>query len=255
MKGKISIMIIFSLLCIFSSCYLSQIKKNEITVQINPNLEFINSILLTSKYNEITKPFIGYGLMTEHVNHYTNSIKEYFEPYKESEIYSFIENMIPSGFTFSRPVELMLSLGISKDFSMQFPLSDLCIQYCGGMENITFLLNQLNEFSKETNYFEYFGTIKSYYDQYVQKTNDFFQSIPFIYMVEDIYGKKMNSYNIILSDLMIGNYGIHFLNKEDMSADIFIVLEPYSALSANIIIHELSHPFINPLTEKYWYIA
>lgn len=32
-------------------------------VQVNPYLEFMNSILLTSRYNEMTKPYIGYGLM------------------------------------------------------------------------------------------------------------------------------------------------------------------------------------------------
>jgi len=38
---------------------------------INPNLELMNSILLTGKYNEMTKLFIGYGLMTEECNPYT----------------------------------------------------------------------------------------------------------------------------------------------------------------------------------------
>ena len=59
----------------------------KINVGINPNLEFINSILLTSKYNEMTKPYIGYGLMTEESNQYTDSIKELFNKYQTSSIY------------------------------------------------------------------------------------------------------------------------------------------------------------------------
>ena len=60
----------------------------RINVHVNPYLEFMNSILLTSKYNEMTKPFIGYGLMVEDENKYTLAIKivdvlgeEYFETF------------------------------------------------------------------------------------------------------------------------------------------------------------------------------
>lgn len=40
----------------------------EINVYVNPYLEYMNGILLTSRYNEITKSYIGYGLMTTEVN-------------------------------------------------------------------------------------------------------------------------------------------------------------------------------------------
>ena len=86
---------------------------NQINVQLNPNLEFMNSILLTSRYNEMTKKYIGYGLMTEQSNAYTNRIKSFFEKHLNHPIYPYIESLIPNGFTFSRPVELMLSLGNS----------------------------------------------------------------------------------------------------------------------------------------------
>ena len=50
----------------------------QIDIQINPYLEFMNSILLTSKYNEMTKAHIGYGLMTEQVNGYAEAIKDFY---------------------------------------------------------------------------------------------------------------------------------------------------------------------------------
>lgn len=103
----------------------------QITVQVNPNLEYMNSILLTSRYNQITEQYIGYGLMTEDDNEYTKCVKRFFEKHRNDPIYHYIESLIPNGFTFSRPVELMLSLGDRKDFVMQHSLSELCIEYCG----------------------------------------------------------------------------------------------------------------------------
>ena len=46
----------------------------KINVYINSYLEYMNSILLTSRYNEITEPYIGYGLMTKEENEYTLSV-------------------------------------------------------------------------------------------------------------------------------------------------------------------------------------
>lgn len=240
----------------------------NVNLEINPNLEFINSILLTSKYNELTKPFIGYGLMTEEINQYTDAIKNFLSKYQSSSIYSSIEKMIPNGFTFSRPVELMLSLGDSKDFTIQYPLSDLCIQYCGGMENILFFLEQLHKFSKETNYFEFFENAKSYYDTYLPKIENHINSYPFISMIENIYGKEQKSYNYVVSNLMVGNFGINFFNEDNKMSDLFSVFNlcdvvdnpeinefNNGALSVNILFHEFSHPFINPLTDKYSNIA
>jgi len=188
----------------------------KINVEINPNLEFINSILLTSRYNEMTKPFIGYGLMTEERNQYTEAIKTFFSKFQTSPIYDKIEAMIPSGFTFSRPVELMLSLGNARDFTIQYCLSDLCVQYCGGMEQISILLQLLNQFSSETKYFAFFESVKAYYDPYLQKITRHVQAYPYIDILEDIYGRRQNSYHYIPSNLMVGNFGINFRDAENM---------------------------------------
>lgn len=240
----------------------------NINIGINPNLEFINSILLTSKYNEMTKPFIGYGLMTEERNPYTDAIKDFFAEYLSSPIYSTIEKMMPNGFTFSRPVELMLSLGNSKDFIIQYSLSELCLQYCGGMENILFLLEQLHRFSKEINYFDFLETVKSYYDAYLPKIETHVNAYPYISLLENIYGKEQGSYNYVVSNLMVGNFGINFINNQNDKSDLFSVFNlrdmvdtpetnefNSGALSVNILFHEFSHPFINPLTDKYFSIA
>ena len=64
---------------------------------------------------------------------------------------------------------------------------------------------------------------------------------------------------------MRGNFGVHFLDKETMTADLFSVfklndirdnfeLNEFNSgggLSVNTLFHEFSHPFINPLTDKY----
>lgn len=224
----------------------------KINVYINPYLEYMNSILLTSRYNEITESYIGYGLMTKEVNEYTTRIKQFLEKYRNDSIYQYIESLIPNGFTFSRPVELMLSLGSNIDFSMQYTPSEMCIEYCGGISKIKELLKLLKEYEEKIGFFTFFEEAKKYYNPIIEQASEVVNKYPYISILEDEYGKEQNSYNYILSSLMKGNYGISFGKKGKTKLDIFCVFATDSfSISEAILFHEFSHPFINPLTEKY----
>lgn len=224
----------------------------QIDVQVNPNLEYMNSILLTSRYNEITKKHIGYGLMNENVNEYTNHIRCFFEKYLDDPIYSYIESLIPNGFTFSRPVELMLSLGDNMDFVRQYPLSDLCIKYCGGLPTIHNLLDMLKTFERKTGYFTFFEQTKNYYDLIIDRAREVVNKYPYISLLENEYGTEQNSYNYVITSLMVGNFGIYFVDESTKKTSMFSVFTTDDfSISPSILLHEFSHPFINPLTERY----
>lgn len=223
----------------------------KIQVQLNPYLEYINSILLTGKYNEITTPVVGYGLMNEEENEYTTAIRSYLEPYKEHPVYTFIEEMIPQGFTFARPVELALSMGEGNDFSMQYRVSEFCVECCGGIPKVEELLRLLKEFDREADYYTFYNREKSFYDSYLEKARLVAEAYPYVALLEKEFGKEQNSYRLILSSLMKGNFGIVFEDEETKQSYLYAVLSTYGfSISPNVLFHEFSHPFINPLTEK-----
>ncbi len=228
------------------------LRRKQINVQINPNLEYMNSLLLTSRYNEITKQHIGYGLMTEEVNEYTRQIRYFFQTYLTDSIYSYLESLILNGFTFSRPVELMLSLGDRTDFVSQYTLSDFCIRYCGGLSAIHSLLYMLRDFERKTGYFAFWEQVKKYYDPVVAQAKKLANQYPYVSLLEKEYGKEQNSYHYVLSSLMVGNYGISFTEKGTEKKSMFSVFSTDEfSMSPAVLLHEFSHPFINPLTEKF----
>lgn len=224
-----------------------------INVQVNPYLEFMNAILLTSKYNEMTAPFLGFKLMTDEDNEYTDAIKAFFKPYQNESIYELIESMIPNGFIFSRPVELMLSLGPSDNFEIYYPLSQLCIQYSGGLEQIKILLMALEDLEKKVDFFSFFDSIKTFYNPFIEKATKLLSTYPFIDLIEEQFGYQQNSYYYVISSLMRGNFGINFVDRKTGKLDMFSVFTTNElSLSAGVLFHEYSHPFINPLTDKYY---
>lgn len=224
----------------------------KIQVRLSLYLEYINSILLTGKYNEITAPVVGYGLMNEEENEYTAAIRALFEPYKSHPVYSFVEEMIPQGFTFARPVELALSLGDSNDFSMQYRVSDFCAECCGGMQKIEELLRLLKELDREVDFRTLYNREKGFYGKYLETAALVAEEYPYVDLLEQEYGKEQGSYQLVISSLMKGNFGFAFEDEETKQSHLHAVLSTYGfSLSPNVLFHEFSHPFINPLTEKY----
>jgi len=128
----------------------------------------------------------------------------------------------------------------------------MCIEYCGGISKVRELLGLLKDYEEKIGFFDFLKDAKNYYNPIIEQTNEIINKYPYISILEEEYGKEQNSYNYILSSLMIGNYGISFRKKETSKLDIFSVFatDNYS-ISVPILFHEFSHPFINPLTEKY----
>ncbi|BCN29046.1 DUF4932 domain-containing protein [Anaeromicropila herbilytica] len=234
---------------------------SNIIVEVNPQIELMNSILYTSNHGDLIHNSMGFNPMTDIETNYTRTIKEYFHPYREREIYSFIENLTLKGFFLGRPMELMCSVDEPPLLKHNYDISQLCRQLCGGEESINLLLNLLRKFSKEIDYMKFFEIAKSYYSDQVAAVQKHINKYPFVLIMEEFFGKKQHSYHYILTNLSKGSFGIHFKNRNKL--DMFSVMSLFTvsdneeenefyrgALSTNVTIHEFAHPIINPLTEK-----
>lgn len=225
------------------------LERNEVFV--SPNLELINGILLTSRYNELTRPYVGYGLMTEEENDYTFAVKAFFKPYRAHKIYKVLEAMIPNGFTFSRPVELALAFDESGDFSFRFPLSSLCIAYSGGLERIQEFAALLRELAKESGYFDFFKR-RPFFIRPISKR----PAKPSVPSVRCDAGSRIRdaAARLPLCGLRADERQLRFALSASRRLRIrsfFRIFHRFPQPFAAILLHEYAHPFINPLTEKY----
>lgn len=234
----------------------------NIIVEVNPQIELMNSILYTSNHSNLVQNSMGFNPMTSIETPYTRTINEYFNPYREHEIYGLIDKLTINGFFLGRPMELMCSVGEPPLLNQKYEISQLCSQLCGGEENINNLLNLLRKFSHEIDYVNFFSIVKENYRDLIGTVEKHINKYPFVLIMEEFYGKKQNSYHYIITNLSQGNFGINFNNNNKL--DMFSIMSLFrvsdneeenefrtGALSTNVTIHEFAHPLINPLTEKY----
>jgi hypothetical protein len=235
---------------------------NHIIVEVNPQIELMNSILYTSDHGQIVKDLMGFNPVIDIETDYTNAVRDFFERYRSHDVYRIVETMTRDGFFLGRPMELMCSVGRPPAFERKYPVSELCTQLCGGEENIDTLLNALRDFSRQIGYMDFFSVVECRYGDLIEAAKKHIDRYPFVSLMENFYGKKQNSYHYIITNLSHGSFGICFLN--DGRYDMFSVMTLFNvsdseeeneqsrgALSTNVTIHEFAHPLINPLTERF----
>jgi hypothetical protein len=78
-------------------------------------------------------------------------------------------------------------------------------------------------------------------------------------VLEKYYGQSFNSYNLVLSPLSLdGGFGVTFKNKSKYY--VYAIIGPaYTSKgypefkkSKTVVIHEMSHPFSNPVVDSCW---
>ena len=117
------------------------------------------------------------------------------------------------------------------------------------------LINDINEFITQTNYLSFYHSNFDEYKKMVEEsTNDYYPSNLDITDIEKCYGEKLEKYPVIYSVFFNGGFGPTIDGIPTCFKGLWIKDGKYIESTSGILnlYHEYSHPFINPLVDKYW---
>lgn len=232
-----------------------------INVEVNLQVEMMNIILYSSKYNNICKNIIGFAPIVDEKNSYTEEIDLYFKKFADHQIYAQLEKMIEKGFFLGRPMELSLSLNSANYLESKYELSEQSVCMSGGETYIEKFIKLFNDFRKDTEFDKFFHKTQTYYCNSISFMNNCLNRYSFVDELNNFFGVTNIIYNFIVSNLCKGNFGIHFKLKDKIH--VYSIYTCYGLdindesndfdkdQLCNTIFHELSHPVINPLSQKY----
>ncbi len=192
---------------------------------------------------------------------YIHDIDDYFSKYQNHSAIQKSQSLTNSGFTFDAPVAFVLYHNNPPDFEQIVPYSNYLIIRAGGESNLKDFAEKLRAFAKETNFMKFFYDKKKFYNHLQNEIIRNVSDVNYIKILEDYYGEKKHSYNVIPAPLFhSGGYGPKVRNED--KEDVFNIIGPKSYSNGNltfgnkedilyIILHEFSHSFINDITEKY----
>lgn len=236
------------------------LEKNQITVGVNPQIELISIVQTISKYNEIL-PF----LMVKGDFQYKTDVINHFKSYKEHPVIQMFDRLSsqPRMLNFNAPSFIMLYTDKSLDLRKDIELDDFVINRAAGKDSLTVFLKLLTDFAVKSSFNDFYNNHSTYYKKVIENTIANMGSNNDVVELEQFYGKKQKSYNIVLVSLYNSvGFGNSLLCANNQR-EIYNIMGPKSIEEeipffgdeerlSYMIKHEFSHPFVNPLTDKYW---
>lgn len=227
---------------------------NRINVIIDPRMELLAVVQALGTYDQ------QFDLITNMSFNYKDDMTKSFSSFSKHEAVKQFDTMSRSGFSFDAPPTAMLylsnplNLEVKKDFDEE-------LKSRATKESLNKLTKELKNFAVDTKFQEFFNNHRDFYNSVVEKNAEVIGNSNYISYLEQYYGMKQNSYNIILAPMFhSGGFGPK-IEAENGLYDVYSIQGPNS-LKENIpmfgdkegfkylALHEFSHSFVNSLSEE-----
>lgn len=231
-------------------------KLGSLNITVDPRMELLAAVQQQS----------GYGIMTQLDFKYKEDMQNYFKQYKQQKAVKEFAKLSKKGFNFDAPHDFMLHLSQPSELAQTSDFSKYLTNRAGGKNNLISFTKNLRQFSEASNFDNFYNKHISFYNTLVNNAYKDMKDMNLTEALDDYYGMKVNSYNVILSPMIIpGGYGLNVEGKNGLY-DIFAIIGPgdviqksnkeaiptfASGYNQGLIWHEFSHSFVNPTTDKY----
>lgn len=235
-------------------------EHNQITVGVFPQVELISVIQTIGVY----RGALGF-LMASDTSGYGSEVLAQFSPFRNHPAVIMFDRLSlqPGMLNFSAPSNIMLLADESLSVRTDIEPDEFVFKRAGGIDTLKTLLGLVRDFAIQASFNDFFRNHHSFYLEITGNTVDSMGPLNFISELEYFYGRSQRSYNIVLVPLY-GHVGFgNSLLHSDGEREIFNTMGPRLVSDGmpvfgdedylkHMIRHEFSHPFINPMTEKYW---
>ncbi len=228
-------------------------KKMEATIggaklKVDPRLELLYTLGLLNGYPFITPKYMDYK---------TKILATFSNPHLANEV-TYLRKIFSIG-SIDGPVFFILNL--DENFEPLPSMSNEMAQLMGGPDSVVAYSQRLRRFCVNAGYDRFFNSQEPFFDLMLRHAHYAFGDFQGIAQLERYYGTRHASYAIVLNTLFQnGNFGVSSTDAQG-NMHLSAVIEPSDvengvpvfrdAIPTNdLIFHEFSHSFVNPLVDK-----
>jgi hypothetical protein len=226
------------------------VSQVKLDIKVEEKFELLTTVQVLSDY----------FLVTQSNSNYKNEILKTFEPYKNHQAIQIAKIIGNDFFVFDYPIDFMLHYSFP-DLNQTLPF-DREDRYHTYKDTLDLFVNALRDFYKMTNFHQFYLGHKPIYDSIVSKAAAFTIDKNIPKLLEDHYGAKNHSYQLILCPLMHdGGFGPRI--RTTGGYDLYAFVGPKATSNGlpefdenkfkQFVFHEFSHSFCNPIIDKFYY--
>ncbi|MCP4553754.1 MAG: DUF4932 domain-containing protein [Bacteroidetes bacterium] len=251
--------LLFILFCLFSCRNIRQAQTGKkINLEISKEIELLTVIQLMSNYPLLSKTETDLKTKTE----------TFFKPYQQDPVILHFLSMASktiegktkfSYFSFDKPIDIIMHYSLSKEKIITNPTQDNASYsiYTQKKDSLQMFLELYQDFYKKSSFESYFASNAVIYQALIDLVETAINEEYLIETIESFYGETRQSYNVILSPLQ--NAGGYSIKMDDtlyavVGAGLVKDSMPHfdiECLKKELILHEFSHSFCNPIVDNH----
>jgi len=226
--------------------------KNGVYVTIDPRMELLAVVQHFTTWANDHHTNLNFD--------YVNEVENYFSSFSQHPAINKCQELIDNGFTYDAPVNYILFHDYPPELRRMAPYSDYLTGRARGVTNLADFADKLRDFATKTGFMSFYDSCKTFYNETLTLAFNTLGNMNYIELMEDYYGDTKYKYIIIPTPLFDGGgYGPRVDLPEGQY--VYNVLGPTRLNNGipafgkesdfkHILLHEFSHSFVNPLTEK-----
>lgn len=214
----------------------------NLSIAVDPKIESAYLVFEMISLDTGFSQYEGSTYMDDQVKH--------FEEFRDHEVFNIARRMAMDGFKYDA---IASSLHLFKDditLKEGIVPDENVLARAGGIENIEEFLVALYDFRKESDYDAYFELNDTFYQEYMDRAENYLSSSSFYDVFSNYYGNLSGDIRITITPECGHGYGCS--NKYENRIDLMptIPVSNYDKDFIGVLIHELSHPFVNHETAR-----
>ncbi|HKR02855.1 MAG TPA: DUF4932 domain-containing protein [Pyrinomonadaceae bacterium] len=228
--------------------------RRELKITVDPRIELLS----------VVQSLTDYFLINKDDTSYRRAVEKHFATFKNHPAVKLFSQMWRKGFNFQVPPSAMLYLSNPPELKLQRPFTDEIIKRAGGPERLDQFLQTLRDFARASDFNSFYRANKKSYERMVDGVRAKARTLDYIYVLESYYRIRQHSYHVMLMPLAqeLG-FGVN-LKRDDGRLDLYQMIGRSAVKDGfplfgqggeitlqNLVWHEFSHSFVNPLSEKH----
>jgi hypothetical protein len=229
------------------------ITESQLNIQVDPRMELLAVIQHFTDWADKRHTQFNFT--------YKEDLDTYFKNYSTHSAVQKSEQLTNSGFSYDAPAAFVLYHNNPPSFRQMIPYSSYLKTRAGSETSLKDFADKISDFAKKTGFMDFYNSNLNLYNQIQNEIQNEINDTNYIKILEDFYGERKNSYNIIPAPLFhSGGYGHQI--ESALGGDVYNICGPVSVKDdkpyfgdknrlMSILLHEFSHSFVNPVTDKY----
>lgn len=217
--------------------------NDNLSVFVDPSIEATNLVM------EMIKDETGYSMYRD--SNYMKLQVDHFLKYKDHRIFDMAREMHKNGFSFDAISGNLHSVNGEGDIIKGLIVDEARLERAGGAQQLKDFIDALYDFRAVSDYDTYFLENKDFYMEELELAKKHLMAVNLTEEFSNFYGYLLDEIKICIIPDSLGGFGISNTYNDHIDAIPTLPVYEDEVDFISFLVHELSHPYINPQTKLY----